>query len=51
MAGVDGDLEALALYAGQSSGLTDDILHAGEVVERLATEAETCIGRVEDLFS
>jgi hypothetical protein len=32
---VEGDLEALCLYAGQGVELIDGILPAGEIVERL----------------
>lgn len=41
--GAEGELEALALYAGQSTGLTDDVLPAGEVVEELVEETEKAI--------
>jgi NAD(P)H-dependent flavin oxidoreductase YrpB (nitropropane dioxygenase family) len=34
-----GDVEALALYAGQSVGLVTGIQSAGEIVRRLAIEA------------
>jgi nitronate monooxygenase len=49
MEGVEGDLEALALYAGQSSGLTDDVQPAGAVVEELLEEAETRIEATANL--
>jgi nitronate monooxygenase len=38
-----GDVEALPLYAGQSSGLVADVEPAGAVVDRLAAEARTAI--------
>ena len=38
--GMTGDLEALALYAGQSAGLVKDVRPAGEIVRSLAAEAE-----------
>ncbi|WP_336325581.1 NAD(P)H-dependent flavin oxidoreductase [Halovenus sp. HT40] len=43
VAGSNGNLEALALYAGQSSGQTDDVIPAADVVEQLVAEAESCI--------
>jgi nitronate monooxygenase len=49
MAGVEGDLDALALYAGQSSGLTDEVQPAADVVEELVTETEARIGQLSDL--
>jgi NAD(P)H-dependent flavin oxidoreductase YrpB (nitropropane dioxygenase family) len=36
--GIDGDQEALALYAGQGVGLVHDIRPAGNVVQQLAAE-------------
>ena len=38
--GMTGDLEALALYAGQGAALVRDVLPAGEIVRRMAAEAE-----------
>jgi nitronate monooxygenase len=38
-AGVTGDIEALALWAGQSVGLIDDVRPAGDIVRELAAEA------------
>lgn len=49
MAGVEGDLEALALYAGQSAGLTDEVRPAGEVVAELVAVAETRIEHLSGL--
>jgi NAD(P)H-dependent flavin oxidoreductase YrpB (nitropropane dioxygenase family) len=37
--GVRGDIEALSLWAGQSVGLIDEVLPAGEIVRRIADEA------------
>lgn len=37
--GITGDLEALALYAGQSTGLVSHIQPAGEIVRGMAEEA------------
>lgn len=42
--GATGDLEALALYAGQSAGLVHEVLPAGEIVRRIAAEAERVLG-------
>ena len=44
--GMTGDLEALALYAGQSAGLVSEILPAGEIVRRIAAEAAETIDRL-----
>jgi len=38
--GATGDLEALAHYAGQSAGLIHEVLPGGEIVRRMAAEAE-----------
>jgi nitronate monooxygenase len=46
VAGITGDLEALALYAGQSAGRISSVQPAGELVRQLANETaqaiETC---------
>jgi nitronate monooxygenase len=42
--GVEGDVEALPHYAGQSVGLADDVPSAGAVVEALLAEASAAIG-------
>ena len=39
-----GEVEKLAMYAGQSAGLIDDILPAAEIVARLANEARDALG-------
>jgi nitronate monooxygenase len=44
--GATGDVEAWALYAGQSAGLTDEVRPAAEVVADLVSEAETAAGRL-----
>lgn len=44
--GLEGDLEALALYAGQTAGLVRQVLPAGEIVRRLAAEAEDVLTRL-----
>ncbi|WP_222918291.1 nitronate monooxygenase [Natrinema sp. SYSU A 869] len=40
---VDGDIEAMALFAGQSVGLTDEIRSADIVVEELVSETRNAI--------
>ncbi|MFQ3318177.1 MAG: nitronate monooxygenase [Natronomonas sp.] len=50
MKGVEGNIEALALYAGQSSGLTDEIKPAAEVVEELVQETEARIEAIAVLI-
>lgn len=42
-----GDMEALALYAGQSAGAINDIIPAGDRLRRIMAEAEACLGRLE----
>ena len=42
--GLTGDIEALSLWAGQSVGLIDAVLPAGEIVRQLATEAAAALG-------
>jgi nitronate monooxygenase len=44
VAGMEGDLEAMALYAGQSAGGVEAVRPAGDVVETLVEEARTSIG-------
>jgi nitronate monooxygenase len=41
--GMTGDLEALALYAGQSAGLVDGIKPAGAIVQGMVEEADSII--------
>ncbi|MFC5970578.1 NAD(P)H-dependent flavin oxidoreductase [Halomarina salina] len=43
---VEGDAEAMALYAGQGVGSIEDVPPAGEVVERLVAGAESTVGRL-----
>jgi NAD(P)H-dependent flavin oxidoreductase YrpB (nitropropane dioxygenase family) len=38
-----GDVEATALYAGQSVGLVREVLPAAEIVARLVEEAEAAL--------
>ena len=44
--GMTGDVEALALYAGESTGLIAEILPAGEIVRRIAAEALETLERL-----
>ncbi|MFD0441705.1 hypothetical protein ACFQ10_02240 [Streptomyces indonesiensis] len=37
--GMSGDLEALALYAGQTAGLVHDVVPAGRIVADIAARA------------
>ena len=40
---IEGEIEKLAFYAGQSCSLVYEILPAGEIVRRIAAEATTLI--------
>jgi nitronate monooxygenase len=42
-AGLTGDVEATALYAGQSVGLVREVLPGAEIVARLVEEAEAAL--------
>lgn len=44
--GMNGELEALALYAGQSAGIVQAIEPAGAIVRQLVEEAEAILGRL-----
>jgi nitronate monooxygenase len=44
-----GDLEALALYAGQGAALVDDIVPAAERLDRIMAEARACLDRLRRL--
>jgi nitronate monooxygenase len=44
--GMTGELEALALYAGQSAGMIETVESAGTIVRRLVEEAEATLGRL-----
>ena len=46
---VEGEIEAMALYAGQGCGLVREILPAGEIVRRIAGEARDVIARLAPL--
>jgi nitronate monooxygenase len=41
-----GDLEALALYAGQGAALVGDIVPAAERLHRIMAEARVCLDRL-----
>ncbi|HVE63157.1 MAG TPA: nitronate monooxygenase [Mycobacteriales bacterium] len=43
-----GELEAMALYAGQSAGLVHDVVSAGDLVARIAAEATAVLTRLGD---
>ncbi|MUV56342.1 nitronate monooxygenase [Halogeometricum sp. CBA1124] len=40
---MEGDVTELPLYAGQSAGLTDDVVPAGDVVDAFVSEAATAL--------
>jgi len=44
-AGIDGDADDLALYAGQSCGLVESVRPAGEIVDELASESDKALQR------
>jgi len=44
---MQGDVEELPLYAGQSAGLTHEVLPAGELVRSLAAETVDALDRVD----
>ena len=46
---MEGDIEALPLYAGQSTGLVGTAPSAGEVVETLVEEAHAALARTDTL--
>jgi nitronate monooxygenase len=48
---VAGDVDEMALFAGQSAGLTDDVRPASVVVEELVAETEAALARTADLQS
>jgi NAD(P)H-dependent flavin oxidoreductase YrpB (nitropropane dioxygenase family) len=41
--GMSGDVESLAMYAGQSAGLIADVLPAAEIIARLVSEAQEAL--------
>jgi nitronate monooxygenase len=46
-----GDYSEAYIYAGQAAGLVNDLPPAGELVERLVSEAEERLGACRDLLS
>jgi nitronate monooxygenase len=46
MRSTTGDLEAMALYAGQAAGLIREIVPAGERIRQMVAEAAGCLARV-----
>jgi nitronate monooxygenase len=47
--GLEGDLEALALYSGQGVGLVRDVPPAADIVQRLADETVAALRRTQHL--
>jgi NAD(P)H-dependent flavin oxidoreductase YrpB (nitropropane dioxygenase family) len=45
LSGARGDVEALALYAGQSAGMVNDVLPAAAIVDQIVSEAAQALGR------
>ena len=45
LAGMTGDWEAFALYAGQSAGLVRDVQPAGEIIRRMVADARSVMAR------
>jgi NAD(P)H-dependent flavin oxidoreductase YrpB (nitropropane dioxygenase family) len=43
---LEGDIDAMALYAGQSAGLVHDVRPAAEIVQQLVREAEEALARL-----
>ncbi|MWG35646.1 NAD(P)H-dependent flavin oxidoreductase [Halomarina oriensis] len=48
LSATEGDVEAMALYAGQGVGAIEDVPSASAVVGRLVTEAETAVERLSE---
>ena len=48
--GVEGDVEAMAMYAGQSVGLTDEVRSADDVVGELVAETGDAVERLDGLL-
>jgi NAD(P)H-dependent flavin oxidoreductase YrpB (nitropropane dioxygenase family) len=42
-ADTEGDVEQLAMYAGQSAGLVANVEHAGTLVRQIAAEADAIL--------
>jgi nitronate monooxygenase/enoyl-[acyl-carrier protein] reductase II len=49
-AGEAGTSEELFIVGGQSAGLVDDVLPAGQIVETIAAEAEAILAGARDLI-
>src|SRR5262249_20284142 len=49
-AGTTGEIEAMMMYAGQSVGLVDRLLPAGEIVRQVADEAARVLERTRGLI-
>jgi len=49
--GMEGEIEQLPLYAGQSAGATEEIQPAGQLLEALLRETDEAIDRAEELSS
>ena len=47
-AGDEGDVEAMAMYAGPAAGLVREVLPAAEIVRRIAAEAEAVIAALAE---
>lgn len=47
--GMTGDVEGLAMYAGQSVGLVEDVLPAEQIVQQLVADTEAAFDRVNRL--
>jgi hypothetical protein len=47
--GMSGDLEAMALYAGQSTGLINDVAPAADIVARIVREATEVVSALSRL--
>lgn len=47
VAGATGDVEALALYAGQGAGVITDVLPAAEIVDELVNGAAAAVARAQ----
>jgi NAD(P)H-dependent flavin oxidoreductase YrpB (nitropropane dioxygenase family) len=45
-AGLEGDIDALPLWAGQSTGLVSEVKPAREIVHEIAAEAEAVLQRL-----
>lgn len=45
----DGDMENSLLWVGQAAAMVDDVPGAGEVIERMVTEARSAAGRILEM--